>query len=55
MFHEISHSQGTEDQTSNDYSNAHLIEGLMTVDKENWIIWKFDKKKADEKCKSGGK
>jgi RHS repeat-associated protein len=55
MFHEISHSQGTEDQTANDYNNAHLIEGLMTVDKENWIIWKFDKKKADEKCKSGGK
>jgi len=55
MFHEISHSQGTEDETSNDYNNAHLIEGLMTSDKESWIIFKFDKQKADQKCKPAGK
>ena len=55
LFHEVSHSQGTDDQTPNDFNNAHLIEGLMTVDKENWIIWKFAIQNADKKCKSGGK
>lgn len=55
MFHEISHGQGTDDQTSNDYNNAHLIEALMHTDKENWIIFKKDKKDADKKCNPPGK
>ncbi len=55
MFHEISHGQGTDDETSNDYNNAHLIEGLMHTDKENWIIFKKDKKDADKKCNPAGK
>jgi len=55
MFHEISHGQGTDDETSNDYNNAHLIEGLMHTDKENWIIFKKDKSDADKKCNPAGK
>jgi hypothetical protein len=50
LFHEISHGQGTDDQTSNDYNNAHYIERLMYLDKEDWFIFKEDKKNADKKC-----
>ncbi|MCX7625400.1 MAG: hypothetical protein N2Z21_04235 [Candidatus Sumerlaeaceae bacterium] len=55
MFYEISHGQGTDDGGANDYNNAHLIESLMHVDKENWIIFKKDKKDADKKCNRSGK
>jgi hypothetical protein len=55
MFHEISHGQGTDDAGANDYNNAHMIESLMHTDKEDWIIFKKDKRDADKKCKPAGK
>ena len=56
MFHEITHGQGTVDNDfSNPYNNAHALEGLMHIDKENWIYFKFDKKDAGKKCNPAGK
>jgi hypothetical protein len=55
IFHEVSHGQGTDDEGANDYNNAHLIETLMYLDKEKWIIFTTDKRKADQECKFGGK
>ena len=51
MMHEISHGQDTEDDNHDDpYNNAHAIDNLMKTDKDNWIFYKFDKRKADQKC-----
>ncbi|MGA4578999.1 RHS repeat domain-containing protein [Limisphaera sp. VF-2] len=55
MFHEISHGQGTDDETSNPYNDAYLLEVLMHVDKEDWIVFKRDKQNADRQCKPAGR
>ena len=56
MFHEITHGQGTVDEDfSNPYNNAHVPDGSMHTDKENWVYFKFDKKNADKKCIAPGK
>jgi|GEM_PF-1873223 RHS repeat-associated protein len=55
MFHEITHGQGTEDEDfSNPYNNAHALESLMHIDKENWIHFRSDKRMADRLCSRTG-
>jgi RHS repeat-associated protein len=55
MFHELSHGQGTGDKDPSPYNNAHAIEVLMHVDKENWTYFKYDKMVADKRCGARGK
>jgi len=54
LFHEISHSSGTDDGESGDsWMNAHNIEFLMTTDKDNWSI--FHNAKILDDRKAAGK
>ena len=50
MFHELSHSQATDDKTTNDYNNAGLIETLLTTDLEEWSLFRNEKTAARKKC-----
>ncbi|NGO38519.1 DotU family type IV/VI secretion system protein [Limisphaera ngatamarikiensis] len=54
-FHEVSHGQGTGYKDPSPCNNAHAIEVLMHVDKENWTYFKYDNMVADKRCGARGK
>ena len=51
MMHEITHGQKTVDRGPNPWNDAHQIQLLMHVDKDNWGFYANARNKADQKCK----
>ena len=51
MFYELTHGQGSDDETEENFNNAHLIEVLMTTNFKDWLYFRAEMRKINKKAK----